>query len=218
MSPLPAPRRRTSCGATAEVGGRSWRDVDFCALDFETTGLDLRRDAILSYGAVTVRGGRIRGDSATYSLARPGRDASPGATSVHALRLVDTLAAPSPEETAEALRRVLAGKILVAHAAWIETSFLRRYLGLVGARPGPMVIDTAALARAAGLVGRDRRSEPSLEWLATELGLPVHTPHHALGDAMTTATVFLALVASLSPGGGPTAGDLVRISRENTGH
>lgn len=191
--------------------------MDFCALDFETTGLDLRRDAILSYGAVTVRGGRIRGDSAVYSLARPGRDASPEAMRVHGLRLADTLAAPSPEETAAALRTVLDGKILVAHAAWIETSFVRRYLGLVGARPGPLVIDTAALARAAGVVSRDRRGEPSLEWLATELGLPVHTPHHALGDAMTTATVFIALVAALGDRG-LTAGDLVRISRENISH
>lgn len=192
--------------------------MDFCALDFETTGLDLRRDAILSYGAVTIRGGRIRGTSAVYSLAHPGREVSPEAMRVHGLRLVDASAAPSPEETAVGLREVLAGKVLLAHAAWIETSFLRRYLGLVGARPGPMVVDTAALARAAGVVGRDRPSEPSLEWLATELELPVHTPHHALGDAMTTATVFLALVASLSADGEPTAADLVRISRDNAGH
>ncbi|MFZ0159102.1 MAG: DUF294 nucleotidyltransferase-like domain-containing protein [Kineosporiaceae bacterium] len=62
----------------------------------------------------------------------------------------------------------------------------------------PVTVDTAALARQTGMApsGSDD-SEPSLERLALSLGLPVHTPHHALGDALTTAGVLLALVTRL---------------------
>jgi DNA polymerase III epsilon subunit-like protein len=43
--------------------------------------------------------------------------------------------------------------------------------------------------------------EPSLELLARRLSLPVCAPHHALGDAMTTAAVFLALATKATAGG-----------------
>lgn len=208
-------RRRKVCGASAVVLVRTWRNVEYVSLDFETTGLDLRRDSILSYGAVTVHNGRIRGGSAVYALARPECQVSPASTVVHALRGVDCADAPSERETAQSLRTLLDGKVLVAHAAWIETSFLKRYLAMDGCRPGPLVVDTAALARAAGLAASGGSSEPSLEWLAAKMGLPVHTPHHALGDAMTTATLFLALVTTLSRAAPDfTAGELIKLSRQ----
>ena len=34
--------------------------------------------------------------------------------------------------------------------------------------------------------------------MAESLGLCVHTPHHALGDALTTGEVFLAVVSGSS--------------------
>jgi DNA polymerase-3 subunit epsilon len=59
------------------------------------------------------------------------------------------------------------------------------------------VVDTAALAREAMVVPDRLEGEPALESLAETLGMPVHTPHHALGDALTTANVFLALTSRL---------------------
>jgi DNA polymerase-3 subunit epsilon len=48
--------------------------------------------------------------------------------------------------------------------------------------------------------------------LATELHLPVDSPHHALGDAITTARVFLALAARLARRGYETARDFVDLT------
>src|SRR5207249_2462033 len=48
-----APKRRSS---RAE-----WRAAELVALDFETTGLDLDRDEVISFGLIPVRDGR-RGD------------------------------------------------------------------------------------------------------------------------------------------------------------
>lgn len=206
-------RRRPVCGATPEVLTRPWREVDYCSLDFETTGLDLKRDSIVSYGAATVRGGRVLGASAVYALARPNSAPSPSSVAVHALRAVDCADAPGDRETGEALSRLLDGKILLAHAAWIETALLKRYLARIGRRLGPLAVDTAALARALDLAPHEGRSEPSLEWLAYQLHLPAYTPHHALGDAMTTAVVFVALASRLGAGQPDlSAGDLVRTS------
>jgi len=48
--------------------GSEWRTVEFLALDLETTGLDHRKDAILSVGHVTLRGGRIELASADHRV------------------------------------------------------------------------------------------------------------------------------------------------------
>ena len=44
------------------------------------------------------------------------------------------------------------------------------------------------------------------------LGLPVVAPHHALGDAITTAQLFLALTARLGRLGYRNARDFVDLS------
>ena len=38
---------------------RPWREAEFASLDFETTGLDRERDAVVSFGVVPVRQGRV---------------------------------------------------------------------------------------------------------------------------------------------------------------
>ena len=48
---------------------------------------------------------------------------------------------------------------------------------------------------------------------ARELGLPAHSPHIAAGDALTTAQMFLALVARLDRTDRQTVGSLARLSK-----
>jgi DNA polymerase-3 subunit epsilon len=68
------------------------------------------------------------------------------------------------------------------------------------------------MARAAGLDSARYHGEPSLERVAIELGLPIVSPHHASGDAITTAQVFLALANRLASRGYRTARDLIDLT------
>jgi len=171
-----------------------WREVSYCAIDVETTGLDLRRDSIVSIGSVGISGGRIVCRDSYYSLIRPACPVSVASMRIHCLRPADLENAPAAQDVGQEVARNLAGRIVIAHAAWIERAFLSRLLRQAGRRFAAPVIDTAALARALGYArGGSHGREPSLELLARQLGLPVYAPHHALGDAVTTAAVFLAL-------------------------
>ena len=193
-----------------------WRAAEFIALDFEATGLDLRADEVISYGLVPIRAGRMLVGAQEYSLVRPSVPV-PGASSrVHRIRNRDLNDAPPAIEVAEALIRSCTGRVLVAHAAWVEVAFLKRLFRLHGAHWRTPVVDTAALARGVGLAPRIASREPSLEALAMELGVPVHDPHHALGDALTTAQVFLVLAARLERARGGTldVGALCNTTRE----
>ena len=190
-----------------------WGSAPFCAVDLETTGLDLRRDVIISFGSVAIDGGRVIAGSSIYRLVRGPARISPEAVAVHSLRPADLADAPTWEESVDLLLGALTGRVLVAHAAWVERAFLRRAFRTRQVTPPTIVVDTAALARAAGLAAASASAEPSLELLARDLGLPVHEPHHALGDALTTAELFLALATRLDAGTPQTVDSLVSASR-----
>lgn len=193
--------------------GRDWRDTRFTVVDVETTGLDLEDDEIVSIGAVDVVNARVDAATSWYQPVRPSREIGVEALRIHGLTRDVLAQAPTMPEVVRPLGDRLRGSVLVAHAAWIERAFLNRALRPLRERVPNGLVDTAALARAAGLAEGGPR-EPSLEGLARSLGLPVFTPHHALGDAMTTA-VLLIVVATRLEGAGPglAAHDLVELSR-----
>jgi DNA polymerase-3 subunit epsilon len=206
-------RRRALRGPELDV---PWRDVEYVVVDVETTGLDLRRDVVISFGSVLVRAGRLCWGTRTYLPIRPERAISESAMRVHGLRQQDLDSAPAIGEVAAELHDRLKGRVLVAHAAWVEHAFLGRVVP--GMRRGhPPTVDTAALLRATGLTASGTGHEPDVEDVATSLGLCVHTPHHALGDAVTTGEVFLATVSRLErEDAALTARTLVEVSRRHS--
>jgi DNA polymerase-3 subunit epsilon len=174
-----------------------WRSYDFCAVDVETTGLDLKKDEVISVGAVTIHDGRFKGDGNLYAEIIPSQSPSPASITIHGLRDIDLSTARAAEDVIPELITFMSAKYLIAHASWVEKAFLAHRLKKYGQRYPKEVIDTAALARFAGYAEAGIGHEPSLEFLARKLNLPVYTPHHALGDAMTTAAVFVALCSRI---------------------
>ena len=174
-----------------------WRQAEFCVVDVEATGLDLRRDELISFGSVLIKGGRLHWNTRTYLDVRPKRRISAGASIVHGIRQQDLDAAPALRDVAGAIAAELEGRVLVAHAAWIERAFLKPPMRASGRRWRPTIVDTAALLRATGDAPSGTGYEPDVETMAARLGVCAHSPHHALGDALTTAETFLVLAARL---------------------
>ena len=194
---------------------RPWRDLEYAVVDLETTGLDLENDEIVSYGVVIIRDGRIVVADNRYAPVCPTCTPSPASISVHTLRQVDLADAAPVSAAVDILGPLLADRILVAHASWIEQSFLTRVFAAHSVRLHSPIIDTAALARTHHLASSRDPGEPDLEWLAERLRLPVVNPHHALGDATTTAHVFLALASKLGEAGYTTCRDFVDLTNED---
>ena len=197
-------------------GSTPWRQAAYCVVDLELTGLDPRGDSIISFGAVPVDGGRVIVRDRRAGLCRPSTPLKVDSILVHGLRGVDLADAPGPEVALGPLLEAMAGRVLVAHSAWVEQAFLERALRPLGARLRGPIIDTVQLGAALGArLGRPLGED--LADLVASLGLVAHREHDALGDALTTAQVFIALatlldraspqtVATLSTGAlGPTA-------------
>ncbi len=173
------------------TGKLQWRTYSFCAIDLETTGLDLQRDEIIAIGATQITNGRIVTQKNFYSQVRPESQPSTESMKIHGLRNVDLEESPSIQDVLPELSETMKDRIVIAHAAWVERAFLdRQAKGLFPRK----VLDTALLAKSLGVVESVPGHEPSLEHIARRLNVPAYAPHNALGDAMTTSVVFLALV------------------------
>jgi DNA polymerase III subunit epsilon len=225
--------------ASAETAGRQtylespfpgrqvpWREASFSVVDLELTGLDPDADEIISFAGVTVRRGRIQLDDTAYELVRPNRMPNWDTIRIHGLREADLTDAPTLDERLDRLLGALTGSVLVAHVATIETGFLRAAFERRGFTLRNPVVDTAALALELSRLRREQPpsrsdsappgiaiSTPGLGDLARWLGLPVHRPHEADGDALTTAQAFIALATHLEEFENPlTVGALQRMS------
>ena len=182
--------------------GTDWRAASWAVIDLELTGLDPRRDEIIAVGVVPVDGGRIHAGDALYRIVHPSRPPSPASVEVHGIRPADLESAPAMDAVVDELLEALTGRRLVAHAAFVERAFLAPVLRARGVRLRGEILDTQLLARAWAAERTGERAEGlQLDALAHRLGLPVHRAHHALGDALTTAQVFLALASHLEHDG-----------------
>jgi len=214
-------RRRLSPTARAYAHARRWRDAErpwreerYAVLDFETTGLDPRADEIISFASVPIEDGRVIVGGARSATVRPERMPEAETIRIHGLRPVDLEGAPPLASVLDALLSSLTGRVLVAHAAWVELGFLAAALRPIGLRPPDVTVDTAILAgRVLGPVGGGEGRAPRLADLARRLGLPLHSAHTAEGDALTTAQVFLSLATRLDADRPQTVGSLAGADR-----
>lgn len=203
--------RPSAWRARRAAAGTDWRRCDFLVVDFETTGLDARRAVPVSVGWVPVRGGSVVLGEAGYRRIHPPGGVPAASMRFHHLLPEDLADAPSARDVGALLRTALDGHLLVAHGAYLELGMLRR-CGIVW--PRSEVVDTLGLARSLDrLERRGVARDASLAAVAVRLGLPAHRPHHAFGDALTTAGVLLALATGLERHGAATRGALVRLGK-----
>lgn len=176
--------------------------VPLLAIDMETTGLDPARDHILSIGWVPVDGRVITLAGAGRVLVRPPAGVGASAT-IHGLTDDAVQAGISVEEALDVVLPALTGRVLLAHYARIETSFLdaaarRRY----GTGLPFQVVDTMELARRiltrGGAFGEPKSGALRLWTARGRYGLPTYAAHDALIDALACAELYLAQVAEIS--------------------
>lgn len=196
------PRRRHGAAARfaqtpQPANGLPWRQAHWCAVDLELTGLNPRSDEIIAIGAVPIDDGALVLGKSFYTLARPDRPPRGPAVLIHKLVSGELADAPPISEAIDELLDAMAGRVPVFHTAMVERAFLGRELRRLRLRL-PADADTEVLGRQ-WLRERDGATPSgiSLGRLAQTLGQPTEPQHHALGDALTTAQVFIALASHL---------------------
>ena len=119
---------------------------------------------------------------------------APETIRIHGLRESDLAEAPSVLELRDGLLEILTARAVVAHVAAVERGFLEAALSTFGLELRNPVVDTAALDLELRRLRGLPQAKPSRSGSRTSPARlhPVHRPHHADGDALTTAQAFIA--------------------------
>jgi DNA polymerase-3 subunit epsilon len=128
---------------------RVWNEFEYSVIDLETTGLDPKKDGIISFGAVPIVEGRISVPQGTHFFVKPQCAVGIESSKIHFLRDQDLSAMPDIDSYAPDIAAAVRGRVVVAHSAWMEESFLTHAFGRRNLPFRLPIIDTARMAREA---------------------------------------------------------------------
>ena len=173
-------------------------DSEFIALDFETTGLNAKKDKILSIGYTIIRQGRIILGENGYTLVDPDADLDEKSVIIHQITDDHARSGESFGTSMAALLEKMAGRVVIAHHACIEKTFLTKACKCLYGHGIPLVVvDTLEVAKKRMEQAHQTIKPNSLRLfnLRSEHGLPRYNAHNALEDAIATAELFLAMAS-----------------------
>jgi len=180
------------------------KDIEFVALDFETTGLDSEKNSIISIGLVPFNLNRIFCKQAKSWYINPQDNLKENTVIIHGITHSDLKGAPDLKRILEQLLDELAGKVVVVHYRRIERDFFDSNLrALINEGIIFPVIDTMQIEcdlqrqQTRGIVNWILRKKPQSIRLANSrlrYHLPTYSPHDALTDAIATAELLQAQI------------------------
>ena len=173
---------------------------EWVSLDCETTGLDTRRDHIVSIGAVRIHGQRILTSQRLELLVRPPQGVSANSVRIHQLRERDLERGMQAEEAVLELLRFIGSRPLVGYYLEFDLAMINRVLkpvlGIALPQPRNEVSSLYYDYKFRQLAPH-RQQNPeidlSFDSLMQDLELPRSRAHDALNDAVMAALAFIKL-------------------------
>jgi DNA polymerase-3 subunit epsilon len=166
------------------------------AIDCETTGLDTRKDDIVTVAAIKLRGARILTSERFEAKLRPQARMKPDAIKVHRLREADVAEGRAIRDALPDLLKFIGPRPLVGYYLEFDVAMLNKHVrrfigvGLPNAR-----IETSALyyERKYGDAPPGTQVDLGFASILSDLKLPTLDRHDAYSDALMTAMIYLAL-------------------------
>ena len=173
-------------------------DSRFFVLDFETTGLNVDKDHIISAGFTEIVNNRISLGSSEHHLVSTDFRLSSENVGIH--HLTDDMVSQGMSVTAlmQYLLKKMAGKVIIAHYQTIEFNFIQQVcMKLYGLKLPMIILDTLQIEKRK----LERLNKPitsnqlRLFNLRKAYHLPRYNAHNAMEDAIATAELFLAQIS-----------------------
>ena len=188
---------------------RPLAEFSFVVCDTELTGLNRKKDELISIGAVKITNLQIDLSSMFHHFVQPRNMEHTKATLVHRITPEQLAQAEPAEKILPEFVDYIYGSLLVGHHLMLDMHFLNKaakeIMGGTLSNPG---IDTMRMAQGYNRVrlGHYHEHNPrnisyNLDDLGKKYGLPDFKPHDALEDALQTAYLFLYLIKKFRKGG-----------------
>lgn len=197
-------------------------EIPCVVLDTELTGMELKKDSIVSVGAIAMTGTRIDFANTLYMLVKPETALTSKSVVVHEIMPSDLLEVPDIASALQKLSDFVGSSVIVGHFLSLDLGFINKYLKIFQNRVlrNP-ALDTCRLydwlrAQEQGFgrhFAQDGQENKDLFTLARRYNIEVSGAHNALSDAFITAQVYQRLVKYLQRHGVRTLRDLLRIGK-----
>lgn len=196
-------------------------DATYVVVDTELTGLNPKKDSIVSIGAIRMHGGQILLGEQFARTVKPRTSLTAQSVVVHGITPSEVSELPTIDSVIPEFLTFCGGSVVVGHVVSIDLAFLNdELLRISGAKLRNPAVDTHRIHRwlqqheadaCAYYEGNGEATD--LFGLAKHHGIPVEGAHDALNDAFVTAQLFQRFLAVLPARGIGTVADLLRIGR-----
>jgi DNA polymerase-3 subunit epsilon/CBS domain-containing protein len=181
--------------------------LDAIAFDSETTGLDTSKARMIQLGAVRIVHGEVDETKNFQQLINPGIPIPPESHAIHGISDADVA---HGQDFATVVSRFDAWRqdsVLIGYATGFDLAMLKREKEIAGLEwVSPRSLDVRFLVNLLG----PNLPDFSLDTIAGWVGVEIHHRHSALGDAIATAAIFVALIPRLRERGIRTLAEVER--------
>ncbi len=170
-------------------------DDEYIVLDTETTGLDPKKDEILSIGAVKIKDGKIITSEAFEIFVKPTFKISEQSIKIHHIRPIDIENGVSVNEALEKLLFFIQNRPIVGYYISFDmailSTYLKKYIGIN--------LPNESIELSSMYYKRHRKKSAhefvdlKFDTIMESLDLPRLGKHDALNDAIMSAMMFLKL-------------------------
>ncbi len=168
---------------------------ELIALDLETTGLNPKKDEILSIGAVKIANDKILLKDSLEIYTKPTNNISFESIKIHHIRPCDIENAEDINKALYKLLDFIGGRKIVGYYIKFDYDILNRYIkGLIGCKLPNELVEISSM-----YYKRVRKSSAydfidlKFDTILKKLDLPKLGKHNALNDAVMSAMIYLKL-------------------------
>lgn len=168
---------------------------EYVCLDCETTGLNPKKDEILSIGAVIIKENKILMRKTLNIFVKPSKDVTEESIKIHHIRPVDLENAVDPKDAIMELLDFMGNRPIVGYYIKFDiamiSKYTKKYIGI--SLPNHQVEVSSMYFKT-----RKRNSDYEFvdlkfDTIMKELDIPELGKHDALNDAIMTSMIFLKL-------------------------
>lgn len=163
--------------------------------DTETTGLNPKKDEILSIGAVIVKENKILTSQKFELFVKPSKDIKEESIKIHQIRNIDLENGREPKEAIEQFLHFIGSRPLVGYYIDFDVKMVNKYIKpLIGITlPNPQIEVSGIYHDKKIKLIPDGTIDLRFDVMMKDLGLPIFGKHDALNDAVMTAMMYVKL-------------------------
>ena len=168
---------------------------EYVCLDCETTGLNPRKDEILSIGAVHIKDNKVIMRETFNIFVKPSNDISAESIKIHQIRPIDLENAISPKEAILKLLDFIGSRPIVGYYIKFDiamiSKYTKQYIGIN--LPNESIEVSSMFFKTKKKTSEYEFIDLKFDTIMKELDIPTLGKHDALNDAIMTSMIFLKL-------------------------